>query len=145
MMINQTSTTRAQSSSIRRNARRGALAVEMALCLPILFLLLFGSFELARANMMLHATESAAYEGARVGIVPGANKTKIEAAVRFVMGSVGVQNFTVTVVPDTILSDTETVEVTVAVPFRENTTFAGFFIKDPTFKGTTLLTREIVR
>lgn len=126
-------------------SRRGALAVEMALCLPLLFLLLFGAFELARANMMLHATESAAYEGARVGIVPGANKAKIEDAVKFVLGSVGVQDFNVTVVPDVIQVDTATVEVTVEVPFRNNTSFSGFFVKDPTFRGTTLLTREIVR
>ena len=95
--------------------------------------------------MMLHATESAAYEGARVGIVPGANKTKIEDAVRFVLGSVGVQDFNVIVVPDVIQADTATVEVTVEVPFRNNTSFSGFFVKDPTFRGTTLLTREIVR
>ena len=62
----------------KNNGRRrvGALAVEVAMCLPILLMVLFGCYEVARANMLVHATESAAYEGARVGIIPGCNSRK---------------------------------------------------------------------
>ena len=123
----------------------GALTVEMAVCLPILFLVLFTSYEFARANMLKHASESAAYEGARVGIVPGATVQQIEGAVQFVLGTVGVRDFNVIVDPPVIEQDTETVQVTVEVPYEANTTFSGFFLEDPTFRGTTLLTREIPR
>ena len=61
--------------------RTGALTIEVALCLPLLILLLFGCYEICRTSMILHATQSAAYEGARVGIVPGATPDKIEVAV----------------------------------------------------------------
>ena len=50
--------------------RRGALTVEVAICLPLLLITLFGLYELSRANMIRHAVESAAYEGARSGILP---------------------------------------------------------------------------
>jgi Flp pilus assembly protein TadG len=126
-------------------SRTGALTVEMAMCVPLLFLLLFSSIELARANMMLHATESAAYEGARVGIVPGATEAKIQTAVQFVLGSVGIKDFNVTVNPAVITNETETVEVTVVVPYDTNSSFTGFFVRGANFTGKTLLSREIPR
>ncbi|MEL7499412.1 MAG: TadE/TadG family type IV pilus assembly protein [Planctomycetota bacterium] len=123
--------------------RCGALSVEVALCLPLLFMLLFGCYEMARANMLLHATESAAYEGARVGIIPGATKEKITAAASQILHSVGISDFTVEVTPSTIERDTPVVEVTVKVPFSKNMALPAMFMKNPTFSGVCKLSREI--
>lgn len=128
-----------------KRSRGGGLSVELALCLPILLTLLFASYELARANMIRHSTESAAYEGARAGILPGATPEKIRESTRLLLTSVGVRSFDVVVEPEVIDETTDTVAVTVLVPFRENTTFAGFFVQDPTFQGRCQLTREIAR
>lgn len=117
----------------------------MALCLPILLMLLFGSYELARANMILHSTESAAYEGARTGIIPGATQEKIRESARVSLTAVGINNFTVNVDPRVIDETTENVSVTVLVPFRENMSFPAFFMQDPTFRGKCQLSREIAR
>lgn len=133
------------TTHIQSGKRRGALTVEVALCLPILFTILFGSFELAWANMVLHATESAAYEGARVGIIPGANQQKIETAAGEVLRALGINNFTVSVTPGTIDESTENVEVNVRVPFQRNISFPTAFFTDPTFEGNCLLSREIIR
>ena len=64
----------------RAPRRQGAAVIEMALTLPVLFLLLFACYEFGRANMIRHTAQGAAYEAARVAIVPGA--TRAEAAVR---------------------------------------------------------------
>lgn len=125
--------------------RTGSLTVEVALCLPILLMVLFASYELARANMILHATESAAYEGARVGIVPGATHESIEASAGLVLNSVGIRNFSVNVNPAVIDETTENIDVTILVPFRENMSFPPIFMEDPTFRGNCLLSREIPR
>ena len=45
--------------------RHGVAAVEFALTVPFLFLFIFATYELGRANMIMHTTEAAAYEGAR--------------------------------------------------------------------------------
>ena len=123
--------------------RNGALTVEIAICFPLLILLLFGCYELCQTTMILHATQSAAYEGARVGIVPGATPEKIEAAAGFVLRTMGVSNFQIETIPAVIQRDTEFVEVIVRVPVGENLSLPGMFVDDPTFKGTCTLSREI--
>jgi len=123
---------------------QGAVTVEVALCLPILLAILFGSYELARANMMFHSTESAAYEGARVGIIPGATPESVREAVGSVLRSVGVGEFEVDITPEVITNQTEEIEVGVTVPFRENLALPSFFIQDPTFRGTCTLRRELL-
>ena len=127
-----------------RKGRNGALTVEMALCLPILFMVLFGCYEMAHANMLLHASESAAYEGARVGIVPGSTPEKIRTAAGSVLRSMGIGNFTVTVTPPVITTSTESVKVDIQVPFRANTAIPVQFFDNPTFRGSCELSREVL-
>jgi len=127
----------------RFNPRRGGLTVEVAICLPVLILILFGCYELARVNMILHATESAAYEGARTGIIPGATPEKIEQSAGFILRTVGINDFEIETVPPIIERDTENVEVIVRVPVANNLSIPRLFVKEPTFKGTCKLTREV--
>ncbi len=124
--------------------RRGVTTVEVAICLPLLFLFLFASFELASANMLRHACESAAYEGARVGIVPGVTIAKIEDAVGFVMGSVGAANYDVTVTPSTIQANTQKVTVAVEADLRQNSIMSHLFIRNLRLRGSCELTREVL-
>ena len=128
---------------LRSKTSRGAVAVEFAICVPLLFTLLFGCYEMSRANLMKHAAESAAYEGARIGIIPGATEAEIREACDFVMTSVGVQTFTIdtrNTVSDADNSEFVTVEI--QIPFQENFQLGTFFIEDPTFLGTCTLRRE---
>jgi len=128
----------------RRSAiRKGALTIEVALCLPLLILLLFGGYELARTSMVLHATQSAAYEGARTGIVPGASQEEIEASVGFILRTMGVRNFDVETVPAVIERDTPQLEVIVRVPVSDTLGLPQLFVEDPTFVGTCTLFREV--
>ncbi|MGI9517007.1 MAG: TadE/TadG family type IV pilus assembly protein [Pirellulaceae bacterium] len=122
--------------------RSGATVVEMAMCLPVLFLLLFGCYEFARANMMRHATEAAAYEGARVGIVPGAKVSDVEDACRFVLSTVGIREFDVEVNPSPITRRDRKVRVTVTLKMRDNTSIGLLFNEESEFRGECELTRE---
>jgi len=128
----------------RRNAlRNGLLTIEVALCLPLLILLLFGGYELARTSLILHSTQSAAYEGARTGIVPGATQEDIEESVGFILRTMGVRTFEVETVPAEIERDTPQLEVIVRVPVRETLGLPQLFVEDPTFVGTCTLFREV--
>ena len=126
----------------RVRSRTGGLTVEVALCLPILFMVLFGGFELCYTNMLIHSTESAAYAGARVGIIPGATPDRIRAEAGASLRAVGIKNFTVAVTPNVIQNDTRNVTVDITVPFRANTSFPAFFVDNPTFRGSCTLSRE---
>ncbi len=126
-------------------SRRGVVTVEVAVCLPILFLLLFGCLEMATANMLKHATESAAYEGARVGIIPGVQQASVEAAVDKVLDSIGATGAVVEVLPNVITQDTKEIEVRVSVPYQENAWIVPFIIRNnPTFVSSCKLRREVL-
>ncbi len=131
------------SKSRKARRRRGAVAVEVASCLPILFLVLFAGYEFGRANMLHHASESAAYEGARVGIVPGANKDKVEAAAQFVLNSIGARDAEIIVSPSKIKNDTATIKVTVRIPMNTNTAILPFFTDRAVFEGQCEMSREV--
>ncbi len=116
----------------------------MAICLPVLFLLLFGCYEVARANSLLHAAENAAYEAARIGIVPGATADRCKAQAEFVLQAMGVSKFNVTVTPGKIDRRTESVTVEIDVPLKGNALIAPMFFGSVTFHGACEMLREVL-
>lgn len=126
----------------KRADRKGALTVEFALVLPILLLCLFAFYDISRASMIKHTTQAAAYEGARVGIVPGATEEEIRDQVQFVLNSVGVDEFSVEVEQNRPVGSLLRVRVTVRVPFTATTTGAALFGTDSFFLGETELGQE---
>ena len=129
--------------SIRSTKRTGATAVEMAMTLPLLMLMLFATYELTRVNMMFHTAEAAAYEGARLGIVPGATNGECEQAVRDILGTAGIKNADVTINPSNLATESESVVVTVSVSYHDNTLmFPMFMGKGARITKTCELVRE---
>lgn len=118
----------------RRLPRRGVTSVEFAMTAPILFLLLLAAFEFSRVYALYHTCEIAAAEGARRGIVPGATAADCQTAAADELTLVGIKNYTVTVSPSTILTNTETISVTANVPV----TLANGYILPRFFLGKTL-------
>ena len=102
----------------QRTIRRGAVTVEFALVVPVLFLFIFGIIEFARLNTLRNSIENAAYEGARRAIIPGGTADKATAEALLVMKSVSVHNAKVHVSPAVIDSTTTDVTVTVDVPLN---------------------------
>lgn len=135
-------------TTVKDRNRSGAITAEVAICLPVLFLLLFGCLELAGANMLKHATESAAYEGARVGILPGATQAGVQQAVDQIIGSIGAEGAIVEILPRTEIQNGENVdviEVVVSVPYAPNAWIAPFVIQsNPTFRSSCELRREVL-
>jgi len=104
----------------RSRFRRGATAVEFALVAPIFFLLLLASFEFSRLNVIRHTADNAAYEAARIAMVPGATATEAAAEVNRIMNLVHARGVTVTVNPTTLGPNTNQITVTVDVPMDQN-------------------------
>jgi Flp pilus assembly protein TadG len=122
--------------------RTGATAVEFALAAPLAFMLLCGSIEFGRANMVLNATANAAYQGARRAIVPGATSAQAISAANATLTASSVKSATVTVSPSTISTTTQTVSVTVSVPLNANSWMSAFFTKNISISRSCTLTRE---
>lgn len=126
----------------RKVNRQGATVVEFAVTAPILFLLLFACWEVSRANMLRNLARSAAYEGARKGIVPGATVDEVRDGAQAVLSAVGIRDATITVTPGTITKTTPSVTVDIDIPINDNTYVVPFFFRDKTMESTCVMTRE---
>ena len=125
-----------------RKHRRGALAVEMALTLPLLLLIIFTSIEFGRMNVIRHSVDNAAYEAARKAIVPGSTVADADAEARRLMGLVGANGVNVQVTPTVIELDTPQITVEVTVQADQNGFVAPQFFRGKQLVGRCTLTRD---
>ena len=73
----------------RKRRRYGAVAVEMALVAPVIFLLFFGSIEFARMMMVRQALTNAAREGCRTAcLATTQSSNSCDAAIRDALDAV---------------------------------------------------------
>lgn len=126
-----------------RCQRKGVTAVEFALTFPLLLLIVFGSLEFSRANMIRNMCENAALEGARAGMIPGATAQDCTDAANSLLDIIGIQNATVTIDPSNIVPATEVVEVTVTIPLADNSLPMSKFVLGTTMSQTAQLPREV--
>ncbi|HYE17495.1 MAG TPA: TadE/TadG family type IV pilus assembly protein [Tepidisphaeraceae bacterium] len=88
------------ATNVRARGRRsGAAVLDMALVLPVLLYLAFGTVEYGYYFYVKHNVQSAAREGARAAIVPSATAGDVTTAVQNVMSAAGLQStgYTVTI------------------------------------------------
>ena len=122
--------------------RRGAALVEFALVFPIVMLFIGALLEFSRVSMLRHSADTAAYEGARVGVVVGAKKQAIVGAADSLLASAQLKKWTVTVAPDSINESTPFVRVRVDIPVAENSWVSPFFFTEHTVTSTVTLVTE---
>ncbi len=120
------------------------MAVEFAMTLPLLILLVFSILELSHANMVLNSIEAAAYEGARRGILPGATVTDCVDAAEESLRISRVRNATVSVTPGDLVNNrtANEVEVTITAIYGQNNIVAPKFTSGLTFVRRCRLQRE---
>jgi Flp pilus assembly protein TadG len=77
--------------------RRGAAAVEMAIVLMLLIVLVFGIIEMGRAIMVHQVLTNAAREGARRAVIPGATDAQVTSRVDQYMAAANITGYTQTI------------------------------------------------
>ena len=112
---------------LRRDDDRGAAAVEFAIVLPVLLLLVVGIIDFGRAFNMQIALTQAAREGVRVlalgGTTSDATARTQDAAFPWNDGSLSITQNTC---PSTVTATTAPAEITASHPFEFTGTFLGF-------------------
>ena len=113
-------------SNRRPDKRRcGAAAVEMAIVLGLLILLVFGIIEMGRAIMVNQVITNAAREGARRAVIPGATDAQVNGRVGKYLADAGITGSTTTIKVNGSAASLSTapsraeVEVAVSVPYSE--------------------------
>jgi hypothetical protein len=111
--------------------RRGAAVTELAVCLPVLTLLVFGSIQACNLIYLKHGCITAAYEGTLELAKPNATNSSIAARAQQVLDGRGVKSSSIQILPAGVEASasprgsTFTVEVTAEV--RPNMSLSGFF------------------
>lgn len=107
-----------------RGRREGAYIVELAIALPIIFLVVFSGFELMHFFKIRHAANQASYEAARRLIIPGGTSAEALAAANQIANANMLTIDSISVTPSVINRDTREVTVQLSIRFRNEWSFA---------------------
>jgi Flp pilus assembly protein TadG len=131
----------------RRDAkgRLGATTVEFALVAPAFFLVIMAMFEFTRLNVLRHTADNAAYEAARVAIVPGATVAQATTEANRLLSIVNARGAQVNFNPSTITPETNSVTVTVTIPLDSNGWVVPRFTQGRTLTSSATMRTERVR
>jgi Flp pilus assembly protein TadG len=102
--------------------RKGAAAVEAAVTLPFFLLLLLTTIDCCCCIFLKQSLTIAAYEGARVAVVPGSTTTNVQAQAQLILDERKVKNAKISVSPSNFSALTlgEAVTVTVSAHAQAN-------------------------
>ena len=128
---------------MKSERRRGAAAVEFAMCVPILIMVLFGIIEFSRLLQLQHAVREAALEAARTGVTLDGTVATTQSRATAILSSIGIVNPTITVTPNPLTYTATTVSVTVSVDPSGNSWFMKFLAAGNPIQATVSLDREI--
>lgn len=124
--------------------RAGTATVEMAVCLPLLMLLGFGSIETANAIFLKQVVSQVAYEGARAAALPGATEADILKRCNDFLGVRRIKGATVSVSPTKVSDKTASgtaIEVTVTAPASANSISPEWFFKNSKMSKKVVMVR----
>lgn len=129
----------------RRKNRTGATTVEFAIVAPVFFFVLMSMFEFSRLNVLRHTADNAAYEAARVAMVPGATAADGIAEAQRLLTVVGARGATVTMNPARLTRATDEITVNVSIPLDQNGWVVPRFTAGRTLQSQSTLRTERVR
>lgn len=146
-----------RKSFVRQSSRRGAAVLEMALVLPIFFMVVLGIVEFGRAMMVGQMVTNAAREATRLAIVDGSTNSAVETWVEeFLTSAVGVTaadvtvDITVTAAPGNDdpggeignAQSRDLVQVAVSVPFDKVSYLPGNYLNGKQLSAQSAMRHE---
>lgn len=132
-------------SQTRRSRRHcgGVAAVEFALCLPIIVLLVLGAMEASTMIFLKQSLSVAAYEGARTAVVPNATTADVVDTCEQILADRRVSGATIQVTPDVEDANIgEFMNITVSAPCNDNTILTGRFFRNKQLSGSADFMKE---
>jgi Flp pilus assembly protein TadG len=122
----------------RPAARRGVAAAELAVCLPVVVLLVLATIEACTMIFLQQSLTAARYEGVRTALVKDATFTDVQAACNQILSDRRIDGAKVTVKPANIsaLKPGDSVDVTVTAPCAPNSVIPVMFYRGRSLDST---------
>ena len=140
-----TSNQRNHRSSARKSPhRRGVAAVELAVCLPVIILLVFGAIEASSFIFLKQSLNVAAYEGIRESIRLDSNNANGADRAENILNSRNVADFTIAF-PNGESSDAsrgDEIVIEVSAPTASNSPLAGQFVTNRVLTARVVMVKE---
>ncbi|WP_182870407.1 TadE/TadG family type IV pilus assembly protein [Rhodopirellula sp. JC639] len=128
----------------RRGRKRGGVAaVEFAVCLPVIVLLVFGSIEASSFIFLKQSLSVACYEGIREAAKPGSTESQADARALAILESRGVNDFEIRF-PSGVenLQRGDQVICEVSAPTQTNSPIAGEFVSNRNLTARVVMLKE---
>ena len=128
----------------RLRKRRGVAAVEFAVCLPVIILIVFGSIEASSFIFLKQSLSSAAYEGIREAVRSDSTTADATSRASNILDSRLVQGFQVSF-PGGNVENAERgdeIVIEVSAPTQPNSPLAGNFIANRTLTARVVMVKE---
>ena len=131
-------------SSKTKRRRQGVAAVEAALCLPVVLILMLGTLEICSGIFLRESLKIASFEGARAGVRRQSTPDQVRTTVTEVLQARGVQGAQIEIVPNSFdgLDALSPIAVTVTAPAEGNSAFNLNFLTGRTVNARTTMLRE---
>lgn len=125
-------------------SRCGAAAVEFALTLPLLLTIVLGTMETCSMLHLKQTLHIAAYEAARVSLVPKTTAAQVSYAGQAILTDRKVKGSSISISPSSFSTApiSSYITVTVTAPSNSNFGVPLLFFKDKTITGTCSMMKE---
>lgn len=121
-------------SNRSRHDRSGIAIVELALVLPIFVAISLATIDTCRVIYLRHSAKIAAFECARIGVIPGATSADLQAQCDAIMTERGLKDYSYWLSRDLqSLNRGELLKVTVRIPADTNWFNQSWFYQDANF------------
>lgn len=132
------------NSSKKRHSKKGVAAVEFAIAIPVFVLILLGTIESCTMIFLKQSLEIAAYEAARVSLIPKSTTSDVESAATALLSVRRINNFTISVTPSNFQTASygTFIRVDVSAPCNSNSAFLPIFSNSRTLIGSVEMMKE---
>ena len=129
---------------LNRRFRTGAAAVEFAVIAPLIILIVTAIIEITGAIYLRQSLTIAAYEGARVALLPKSSSSNVIAASNRILDSRRIKGATVSVIPSNFQSAKfgDPIQVEVKAPLEKKGIFYRFFSIKQSFAASVTMMKE---
>jgi Flp pilus assembly protein TadG len=128
----------------RISPRRAAAAAEMAICLPLMVMLVLGSIETCSMIYLRHSLTIASYEGARVAINFDGTNTEVLARCDEILDAREVADANIDIEPDDVanVERGQPISITVSAPSDSNNILPPWFYGGKTLSHRMTMVKE---
>ena len=127
-----------------RRTRSGAAMIELALFLPVFFMITMATVETCRVLYLRQSLSIAAYECARIGIVPGMTRDALDAQSNVILNGRNIKGAVLSTTPGNLdgLQYGDTLAVTITVALDQNALLGTWFYRGKSVSETTTIMAE---